>query len=190
MVIVRAVLLCRRPPLSGRGLCGGGCCASSAASLGLLVFGCFKFLDFPVKCKDAGWFLEVKFHGIFSSCHFEHGYCYFGCPKPSILQAMCLHLAPWEPLWPLGGALADHGSSRRDMWGLESSFDLVILGWFWGPFWKFFGLRWIWLYLLFGFVFRLLFAPVFEWNSWRLEFFKKGLRLKGIAKRVFAKLVL
>ena len=34
--------------------------------LGLLFVGRFDFVGFPVKCAEAGWLLEVSFHGIFT----------------------------------------------------------------------------------------------------------------------------
>ena len=37
------------------------CCASSSASLSLLVVGCFECFGFPEKCAEASCFLEVVF---------------------------------------------------------------------------------------------------------------------------------
>ena len=50
---LRDYALCRRPRLSGRGLCGGLCCDSSAALLRCLVVGCFGCFGFPLKCAEA-----------------------------------------------------------------------------------------------------------------------------------------
>ena len=41
------------------------CCASSVALLSFLVFVCFEFLDFPVKCAQAGWLLEIGVYCLF-----------------------------------------------------------------------------------------------------------------------------
>ena len=64
----------------------------SFALLSLLVVGCFECFGFPVKCVEASWLLELGFYCFSNySCYFGHEFCYFGCPKPIIWQAWCLH---------------------------------------------------------------------------------------------------
>ena len=55
---LKGYALCRRPPLSGRGLCGGGYVVLAGFT------GCWLFwvLWFPVECAEASWLLEVGFY--------------------------------------------------------------------------------------------------------------------------------
>ena len=111
-----------------------------------------------MKCAEAGWLLEVSFHSIFNySCFFGYGYCYFGCPKPIIWQACCLHFitlgtilsawghprGPWEQqeghvgvrnkiFIDFGLIFRPHFESFLGFDGLNSMF---ILGLFPGDFW-------------------------------------------------------
>ena len=119
---LKGYALCRRPPLSGRGLCGGGYVVLAGFT------GCWLFwvLWFPVKCAEASWLLEVGFYCFSSySCHFGREFCYFGCPKPIIWYACWLHFTTLGPFCQLGDTLGDHGSSRKDTWESETRFLLI-----------------------------------------------------------------
>ena len=127
---IKGYALCRRPPRSGRGLCGGGGYVVLAGFTGCWLF---WVLWFPVKCAEASWLLEVGFYCFSSySCYFGHEFCYFGRPKPIIWSPVASILLPWGPFCQLGDTLGDHGSSSKDTWGSEARF-LVTLAWFWEP---------------------------------------------------------
>ena len=125
---LKGYALCRRPPLSGRGLRGGGYVA--LAHLPCWVYWLLVVLRALV-FLEASCFLELGFYCFSScSCYFGHEFCYFGCPKPIIWRPVASILPPWGPFCQLGDTLGDHGSSRKDTWGSEARF-LVILVWFW-----------------------------------------------------------
>ena len=126
---LKGYALCRRPPLLGRGLCGGGYLVLAGFT------GCWLFwvLWFPVKCAETSWLLEVGFYCLSSySCHFGREFSYFGCPKPIIWYVCWLHFTTLEPFCQLGDTLGDHGSSRKHTWGSETRFSLIS-GWFLDP---------------------------------------------------------
>ena len=126
-------VLCRRPPLSGRGLCGGGCVVLAEVPCWILVFRRFEFFGLTVKCVEAGSHLEVGCHSIFMcSCYFGHGYYYFGVQNLSFGRPGASISAPWGPFWQLQDTLGDHGSSRKDTWGPGTRFSLI-WGWFGDP---------------------------------------------------------
>ena len=90
--------------------------------LSCLVFRCFEFFGFPVKCAEAGWRLEVSFHGIFThSCYFGHRYCYFG------VQSLSFG-------WPgrLGARWENIGAAGRTR-AVRKQIFLVIRGWYREP---------------------------------------------------------
>ena len=101
------------PTLGKRAAWRGLCCASSSALLSLLVVGCFECFGFPVKCAEASCFLEVVFYGLSTCvCYLGQEFYYFGCPKPIIWQAWCLHFATLEPFCQLGEIQGDHGRTH------------------------------------------------------------------------------
>ena len=121
------------PILRKRAARRGLCCASSSALLSLLVFGCFECFGFPVKCAEASWLLELVFWGFSNcGCYLGHEFYHFGCPKPIVWQAWCLHFLTLRTILPAWG---HPRGPWKDTWGPRTRF-LVILrdfGWFWEP---------------------------------------------------------
>ena len=124
----------------------------------------------------ARWLLEVLKTCFISEAKivviFDAQNCDFGGLVPAFWHS-------WVPFWYLGGTLGDRGSSRKDMWGLESKFH-----WFWydfaAPFWEQFGQRG----LLFCFFSGLVSRPLF------VAFFMSKSRCLGLLNKVFVQKVL
>ena len=109
--------LCRRPPLWGRALCGGGyvVLAHPPCWVHCLLVVLSRF-GFPVKCAETSWLHESSFHCFFTySCCFGHRYCYcyLGCPEPIIRHPVCLHFTNLGANLSSWGHPGDHGSSRK-----------------------------------------------------------------------------
>ena len=74
------------------------------------------FFCFLVKCVEAGWPLEISFHGFFLyGCYLlDTDIAISDVQNLSFGRLGAATLAPWEPFWPLGVTLGDHVSSRKD----------------------------------------------------------------------------
>ena len=86
--------LCRRPPLSREGLCGGGYVVP--AQLPCLFFWLLVVLSFLVFLgnAEAEWLLEVSFMVfLLTAVTLDMDIVFFGCPKPIIWQARCFHFS-------------------------------------------------------------------------------------------------
>ena len=131
--ILRATPSAAGPTLGKRAAWRGLCCASSSALLSLLVVGCFECFGFPVKCAEASCFLEVVFYGFSTcGCYLGHDFYHFGCPKPIVWQAWCLHFPTLRTI------LSAWGHPRgpwKDTWGPRTRFFVILIdfGWFWEP---------------------------------------------------------
>ena len=80
-----------------------------------------------MKCAEASWLLEVIFWDLPTrGCYLGHDICYFGCPKPIIWQAWCLHFSPWGPFCQLEDIRGGHGRSHG---GPEPDFRLFLMIW-------------------------------------------------------------
>ena len=94
--------------------------------LSLLVVGCFECFGFPVKCAETSWLLEVGFYCFSIAVSLETSFAISGMQNLSFGRAVASILPPWGTFCQLGDTLGDHGSSRKDTWGSEARF-LVIL---------------------------------------------------------------
>ena len=79
------------------------------------------------------FFVGGRFFGFSTcGCFLGHDFYHFGCPKPTIWQAHCLHFLTLRTILPAWG---HPRGPWKDTWGPRTRF-LVILadfGWFWEP---------------------------------------------------------
>ena len=90
--------LCRRPPLSGRGLCGG----------------CYVVLAHLEMCGSMFAAGGLFFYSSFTySSRFGRRYCYFGHPKPIIWEAWCLNFIALGAILSAWGHLRESWEQTR-----------------------------------------------------------------------------
>ena len=124
--ILRAAPSAVGPHSSDEGCGLVACCASWAAILGSLIFGCLFFFCVRVKCVEASWLLLLDIHiAILAFSNLSFG------------RSCASTWAPWVPFWQLGDTLGGHGSSRKDMCR-SGAIIWVISRWSWDPILKVF----------------------------------------------------